>query len=220
MISSSWTIGLAHGALIAKAFAGILLLGTPQPAHGQGVIVDRVLAVVDGQLVTLSDLRATAALRLVEGPDEPAVLASLVDRLLILGEASRYAVQEPSGGAIDERLAALRDAVGESRFRAILRDGGLSESVLRQWVRDDLVVESYMTQRFASAAMPTDAEVDEYARTRGPELAASAGLPASPEDVTKLARERLANERRARLVADWVAGLRRRSEVSLRAPVP
>jgi hypothetical protein len=193
---------------------------SPAVLRGQGAIVDRVLAVVDGRLVTLSDVRTAVALGFVQSPDEPAALGELVDRLLVVGEASRYSVQDPPAAAIDARLVALRERIGEPAFATASRLGGVSEASLRQHIKEDLLVASYMAQRFASPAVPTDAEVEEYVLAHRDELRAPKGADVSQEDLVRLARERLAGEGRARLVSDWVAGLRRRAEISLRPSTP
>lgn len=188
-------------------------------AWAQGTVIDRVLASVDGQLVTLSDLRTATALGLVEGTGEEAV-GKLVDRRLIVGEASRYAVQDPSAAAVDARLAALRASVGEARLNQVLRAGGLTEAGLREWLREDLLVASYMSQRFAATGMPTDSEVEAYVQAHQGELTSPGTARVSADETTRLARERLAGERRARLVSDWIAGLRRRAQISLRPVTP
>lgn len=186
----------------------------------QDVLIDRVLAGVDGQVVTLSDLRAAQALGFVRGADETSALDALIDRLLVMGESSRYATAEPASTDIDARVAELRNRIGAPQLEAILREGGLSENELRRQVRDDLVVATYMSQRFAATAMPTDTEVDAYVASRREELLAATGATATPADLARVARERLSAERRERLIADWVTGLRRRADVSLRSLTP
>ena len=192
---------------------------SPAVAGAQDVLVDRVLAVVDGQLVTLSDLRAARALGFVKGADQPAALDALIDRLLVMGESSRYAVEEPSPAGIDARATALRESIWAPRVEAILREGRLSEEALRRQVRDDLVA-AYMSQRFAATAMPTDTEVEAYVVAHRDELLQAAGSPASASDLARVARDRLSADRRAHLVADWVAGLRRRADISLKGVTP
>lgn len=195
------------------------VLGTPLAVRGQDVLVDRVLAVVDGQLVTLSDLRTARGLGFLQADEETDALNALIDRVLIVGEASRYAVEEPTPAEIEARLAALTRALGEQQVAAVMKQGGLSEPVLRQQIRDELVLALYMAQRFAATAMPTDTEVDAYVNAHRDELSTAAGTSA-PTETVRLARERLTDERRARLVADWVAGLRRRANVSTRSVTP
>lgn len=204
----------------AVVLAAMAALAPTTNAGAQDVLVDRVLAVVDGQLVAMSDLRTARALGFVKDNDEPTALDALIDRLVVMGESSRYAVGEPSASEIEARVSALRDRLGPQRLEAILREGGLSGDALRRQVRDDLVVAAYMSQRFSATAMPTDTEVEAYVAAGREELLKTAGEGATPSDVLRIARERLSAERREHLVADWVAGLRRRSDISLRGLTP
>jgi hypothetical protein len=204
---------------IAVSCLAVAALATA-PVRAQGVVVDRVLAVVDGQVVTLSDVRTARALRLVNAGEEPAVLDALIDRLLVVAEATRYGVQEPTAGTIEATIAALKQTLGEERVRALLREGGWSEAVLRQHVRDDSIAASYLEQRFAATGMPTDSEVDAYVQAHRDQLPAAPGDERSGSDAVRIARDRLASERRARLVADWIGGLRRRADIRLTPVTP
>lgn len=183
-------------------------------------VVDRVLAVVDGQLVTLSDLRTARALGLADAGDDGAAVAKLVDRALMVTEASRYAPPEPTPDAVEARLASVRDAVGSDRFAAVLKRGGLDEEALRRTLRQDLLLEAYVAQRFSTTAQPTDGEVETYLAEHRAELAGQGGAPLAPEDAVRAARARLVAERRSRLVEDWLAGLRRRADISVRPVSP
>jgi peptidyl-prolyl cis-trans isomerase SurA len=183
-------------------------------------IVDRVLAVVDGELVTLSDLRTARALGVVEAGDDAAAVAQLVDRALMVAEVSRYAPPEPARDVVERRLAALRDAVGAARFAEVLKLGGLDEESLRRTLRQDLLLDAYVTQRFTATAQPTDGEVETYLAGHRAELTGQGGAPLAGDDAVRAARSRLMAERRSRLVGDWLAGLRRRADISVRPVSP
>jgi hypothetical protein len=62
-------------------------------------VIDRVLAVVDTQIITLSDVRAAVRFALVpqDVAVDPiaAVMQRLIDRRLMLAEVDRYAPPEP-----------------------------------------------------------------------------------------------------------------------------
>src|SRR6266705_1003447 len=66
--------------------------------------LDRVLAVVAGQLITLTDVTAARDLGLqsADGASDPvrAVLTKLIDRELVLAEVERYAPPEPTADAV------------------------------------------------------------------------------------------------------------------------
>jgi len=184
-------------------------------------LVDRTLALVGGQPITLSDARGALALGLIDaGPAPPPQIrdaaARLIQRELILREVQRYAPGAPSDAVVDARLEQVRkrfpDAAAMNR---VLEANGFSEARLRGWLRDDLRTESYLAQRFASATTPTDAELAAaYARSK----AEFDNSNTSFEQAAPIIRDRLIESRRRELIADWVSDLRRRTEVVILDP--
>ena len=186
-----------------------------EPGTRNQELLDRTLALVGGQPITLSDAKTVIALGLVE-PDRtadpiPGVALQLVDRELILREVQRYAPAPPSDSAVDARLDEIRRRFADAAaLTGVLDQFGFSEARLRAWVRDDLRTQSYLAQRFASASTPTDAEVEQaYTRSR----AEFDKTGATFEQAAPMVRDRLIASRRRELVADWVSDLRRRTDV-------
>jgi hypothetical protein len=131
--------------------ACMLLLAAPMCAE----TIDRVLAVVAGQLITLSDVTAARDLGLEEvtGGADPvrAILTRLEDRQLMLAEVDRYAPPEPTSDAVDRELAAVRARfAGEQAFTDVLARSGLDVTHLRERLREDLRIRAYLDQRFGS----------------------------------------------------------------------
>jgi len=186
-------------------------VGAVQPSE----MIDRTLAIVEGQVITLSDARTAIAFRLVElagdGDSLDAAMPLLVDRLLVLREVQRYVPPEPAGAIVEERLASIRARFTTSDlFKLTLDAGGFTEARLRAWIRDDLRIAAYLDQRFAAAGIPSDDEVSAYyARKRETFDRERRTL----EDAAPIIRAELAAERRAELIADWIADLRRRSSI-------
>ena len=81
-------------------------MGTPEVRAAPGVAVfqqtrlDRILAIVDGNVIMHSDVRAFIDLGLAdipEGPDQEAnTLTYLIERRLVLDRVDRFVVAEPS----------------------------------------------------------------------------------------------------------------------------
>ena len=188
------------------------------PALSQDQVIDRVLATVDGRVITLSDVRGARALNLVAprpGPDPAkAVLDALVDRVLVLGEVERFAPPEPDPAAVEREVAALR-AAGPADFGAALAAAGHDDASLRRWVRNSLRIESYIAQRFAGVLDPSEDDVETYRRLHAPE-AEAAGRPLDAAAV----RAAVAADRRAALVREWIAGLRARASLTFASPLP
>jgi hypothetical protein len=118
--------------------------------------IDRVLAVVAGQIITLSDVTAARALGL-QAPGNTAdpvraVLSKLIDRELVLAEVERYAPPEPPAGAVEREIDAVRARFPSTEtFDEALARSGLDDTHLRERVRQDLRIRIYEDQRFAAA---------------------------------------------------------------------
>lgn len=124
-----------------------------------GELIDRTLAIVGGQAITLSDVRAAQALGLIAdattGDDVGAAAQRLIDRVLVLLEVQRYAPAEPAAVAIDVRVAELSARFPTAdALRAAMAPVAFSELQLRAWARDDLRIAAYLDQRFAAAGSP------------------------------------------------------------------
>ena len=151
------------------AVAGVLAAGGGQPPSPGAAqppaaerLLDRVLAVVGGQVILLSDVRLFLETGLVE-PSEaadpiPPALDRLIERRLILDEAARYVVEDPDSGEVDARLTRIERHVGGSgALDAVLEATGHARRDFEQVVRDDLRIERYLARRFPPPARPSEA---------------------------------------------------------------
>ena len=133
-----------------------LLIGGLSATPLAAETIDRVLAVVAGQIITLSDVTAARELGLQSAAPNPdpirGMLSTLIDRALVLSEADRYAPPEPPAEAIEREVDAIRARfpTGEA-FDAALARAGLDDRHLREMIRQDLRIRDYEEQRFAAA---------------------------------------------------------------------
>ena len=127
--------------LVVPLFSALCVLSALCPVRVSAEIIDRVLAILPGQIITLSDVEAAIDLGLVEAPAGatriPAGLSALIDRVLMLNEVRRVAPPEPSPAAIDARVARIRQrirrsgsAVARARGQRVGRKG--AEAVRRR----------------------------------------------------------------------------------------
>ena len=166
-------------------------------AVGSAEIIDRVMAILPGQIVMLSDVEAALDFGIIEAPaggDRAAsALSALIDRMLMLGEVRRIAPPEPSAAAVEGRMATIRARFDSpAAFARAMTVRGIDETVLRFYASDDLRLSAYLDERFSAAAQPTDEEIRQAGES---------------------ARAKLTAERRQTLIAAWIAELRRRAEV-------
>ena len=180
-----------------------------------GELIERTLAIVGGQAVTLSDVQTALALSLIEdsgGVDRiNHATEQLVQRTLMLREVERYAPPEPAEALVDERMATLRARFSSSdEFARALAAVGFTDARARAWLRDDLRIALYLNQRFAAVGTPSDEDVSAFYSARRGEFERQ---QMTFEQAAPAIRERLSAERRAQLIADWVQDLRRRTVV-------
>ena len=87
----------------------------------------------------------------------------------------------------------------------------MNDKHLRETLRQNLRIRAYLDQRFTVAA-PTDEEVGRYYREHQQEFSRNGAIvpfDQARQNVVQAVR----TERRRMLVDDWVAGLRRRTEI-------
>lgn len=136
---------------MAVALVLALALGVTTAAE----TIDRVLAVVAGQLIMLSDVNAVRDLGIVTpapGADAVAsVLSQLIDRELMLAEVDRYAPPEPETAEIDKAFAAVRARFpSDEAFNDVLARSGFAAAHVREIVRQNLRLRAYLDQRFTA----------------------------------------------------------------------
>ena len=121
-------------------------------------VIDRVLAVASGEVITLSDVRAALALGRVQAGNaaDPSrvALTQLIDRALLLAEVNRFAPPEPSALTIDSALDSVvaRFPTAEA-FDATLDRLGIDRAFVRELLRDDLRIRAYLDQRFTAQTL-------------------------------------------------------------------
>jgi hypothetical protein len=200
--------------LAATAFVALLA-----PA-ASGELIDRILALVEGRLITLSDARGVLRMGLEPQPARPpgtdtiaVVLETLIDRQLILIEVDRYAPPEPPPATVERRVDALRARFPDAlAFETALHEAGFRHDELRRYIRDSLRMDMYVQQRFTAAIQPREEELLQYYREHAPEFTRD-GAPRPFESVRDEVRARFVANRQAALVREWLEGLRRRANV-------
>ncbi len=194
--------------------AALIVAAVAAPARAE--VIDRVLAVVAGDVITLSDVTAARDLGLVSRPAgaDPvgAVLSVLIDRALVLAEVDRYAPPEPSQDAVTRGVAAVRARfASEQGFQRALERSGMDRAHLRGIVRQNLRIDAYEDQRF-TVVEPTDEEAAAYYRDHAAQFVRDGRL--EPYDAVRdEIVAALKAERRKALVTDWTTGLRRRADI-------
>lgn len=133
-------------------FTSLLLLSLLPAPVADGQVIDRMLAVVDGEVVTQSDIEDYRALALGFGEPPPAedavVLNQIIEDMLILRQISQFQGNEISARDLDAYIADFQGS------------GDLAPGRLRALARRRLELERYYAS-LARSLGATDGEIRE-----------------------------------------------------------
>ena len=217
-MTEPWQTPRASGVILRLALSLVLVAAATFPTRAD--VIDRILAVVGRELITLSDTVAALKLGLVPPPPSGgdvvrATLDALISRQLELAEANRYQPPEPAAANVEARLDEVRRRAGSPEaLAAALAQSGLSEEQLRLRLRDDLRIEAFLAQRFGSARQPSEQELQAYYQAHQADYLAPGGGVRPFSDVRDAIRTQLAATQRVTLINEWLDGLRRRTEIA------
>ncbi len=202
--------------------------GESQEAARREFIADRLVATVNGDVVTQSDLVWLLALDpdfslvAVSDADLQRALAAKIDLLLLSQEAARF----PLASLTSEQVAAAKQRLikrfpSEAAFRERLELVGLDAETFDRLIRERLQVEKYINFRFQTFVLVTDDDVLNYYETKVRPTLAAAGTvaPEAPDEEQRaLIVEILSRERAEREQRQWLEAARRRADIVPLAP--
>lgn len=188
------------------------------PAAHPAELVDRVLAVVSGTVITLSDVRTALALGFVDATAaaDPvaAAVTQLIERRLILDEAVRVGQDEPDFVTVEAMAwAARRRFATAADWEAARRRLGFDDAGVRRMASDLLVAEQVLAGRVNAQPAPTEDEL-RAAFTARPDRFARDGRRRTFDDARTDVEVHVTQERRELAAREWIGRLRRRADVS------
>lgn len=202
-------------AALTLSFASALVPATSTDASA-AELVDRIVAIIDRDVVTLSEAeqaRAIAAARSGGKVDLVDAVERLIESRLVEREVERFSSEPVPKELVDQAVSQVRSSFAtEEDYRAMLDSTGLSEPELRSQLRRQLEVNRYLERRFRALVFVTDAEVEAYYRDELPRTVGGQPLPglAQVSDaIRRILEERRFNTR----VDQWIRGLKSRAVI-------
>ena len=192
----------------------LCILNSSGPLAAQQLL-DRVVARVNGNAITLSDVRAATGLGVLDGEPD-ASLRQMIDRQILLVEVQRFPPPEPAAAAIDAEAMVLTVRAGAG-LAALMQATGFGQEGLRETARETLRIRAYLDQRFGTDVQVSEDEVDRYYREHPDEFLRE-GLLIPFAEAEPVARQRAAALRRTAIIDAWMTDLRSRADVAPTLP--
>lgn len=207
-----------------KLFLALLLLSFTIPASA--VTVDRVAAVVDRAVITVSEVSQMVETRFF--PRTPGqsdddyrhdVLNSLIAQALRYRDVERFGAQDIPKDSIESRLSDIEQRFASpADFTAALGRAQLSLDDFRGLIKRQLQVEAYIQERFAPQVLISNEEITAYYDSTWAPQRRARGLAVPPlSEVREEIRTLLRSTRLEKEIVDWTEQLRLRAAVDVYA---
>jgi peptidyl-prolyl cis-trans isomerase SurA len=202
----------------------------------QGVVLDRVVAVVNGDVILESDVdeerrfEEIQPYRRVTGDNtRERVIERLVDRTLILQQAALEPEDTISDEKLDEQLTTLRKDIPDCKqqyqcetedgWKKFLGDHGFTEEEFRERWRQRMQLLKFIEVRFRNGIKISDAEIKEFYEKRMlPEYAKRNVTPPKLDTISKRIEEVELQQQVGALLVDWLKSLRAQGSVKIMTP--
>ena len=181
-----------------------------------------MVAVVNGEMITLLDVEVAAEFGLGQDPaaenaTDPrlAALSALIDRKIVLDLARE--VRGVNKDELAEAVAGLIQSVGEDAFRAKLAKFGLAPKDLEPYLESRILYDRALALRFSQSIPVSVTEVERHYRDIYVPEQARRGVAAEPIDrVADAIQVRIRDERRVQQTAGWVRDLRKNADIQIK----
>lgn len=205
-----------HGTILATSLLLSFLIIFPA-RFSSGEIVDRVIAVVNNEVISLSDLKHYISFYSISkkgvGLDDARreALQGLIDERLILKEASRFGMEEPPEEAIKEETKKLEEGIkGPDGAGEKLLWQGLEPDDLYVLSRNRLIIERFIDQRINLFILISPEDIDNYLKKNKKEFT---GIS---QEEARLKISRILTEERSReKIGDLKARLRAKADIRI-----
>lgn len=150
--------------LFSITILSILASSGLQIAASGSVVVDRVVAVVNGEIITMSDLQREESLKKVEGKqDERLLLEDMIDRKLQMAAAKRAGMDVTDNELADAMADIMkRNSMDTKQFEAALAKEGITLEQYKNELREQMTLSRTFNKFVRSGLAVDEAEVRTY----------------------------------------------------------
>src|SRR3954470_8679384 len=190
------------------------------------VTVDRIAAVLDRQVLTVSEVNQIAEVRFfprVAGRSEDDyrhdILEALIAQALRFRDVERFGAQDIPKDSIEARLVEIQHRFGSAtELDAALARAELTPDELRALIKRQLQVEAYIQERFAPMVFVANEDIVDYYNGPWRQQRVERGLPVPPlNDVREEIRTLIRSRQLDQQIETWTTQLRARANVDVYA---
>lgn len=192
------------------------------PGYGQGEVVDRIVAVVNDEVITLTDVNIIQKFGLFEDMEESQdadkqtqILSRLINQKLVIQLASERIMVSK-----EELEASLSDFIQKTDpdfAGTALLQFGLDWDDLKSYLREKLLFQKIVSQRFNRGVIVSIEEIERYYEQvyvpsqRGKKLSPQPMIEVLDQIEGELQREKVEDQ-----VQEWIDNLKREANIQIK----
>ncbi|MEA3420116.1 MAG: hypothetical protein U9Q97_00380 [Acidobacteriota bacterium] len=184
-------------------------------------IVDRIMAVVNEEVITLIDVRIVEAFGLYESDKSGRmqdihsyILNKLINQKLILQLASENNSIEKQ--EVDSYLNDVIEKIGQDEMKKILVFFSIDLDDLRQYLRENLFFKKIISAKFSRAVSVSLREIEEYYHQVYIHSQEEKGLEPKPMvEILDEIESAIKQKRMNKQVEEWILNLRKKANVQI-----
>jgi hypothetical protein len=210
---------------VCRVLAVILAVGfslAVLPQSGESEIVDRIAAIVNDEVITLTDIRIVEAFELsdgiegdLEGDSRRRILDKLIDQKLVVQLASEGVTVDDK--EIESYLREIIQGIDPGRAEKELIQFGLDWDDLKSYLRDKLLYQKILSDRFDVGVVVSIEEIERYYEKvyvpgqKGKDLEPQPMIEVLDQIERSIKRDKVKGQ-----IEEWVANLRREANIQIK----
>jgi peptidyl-prolyl cis-trans isomerase SurA len=226
-----WAVQIAAAQSGTPQTSGAAAVSGSGAGTGQGVLLDRLVAVVNGDVILESDVdeerrfEEIQPYRSAEESTREKLIERLVNRALILQQAALQPEDAVPDKDLDAQLATVRKDIPackqyhcetDAGWKKFLGDHGFTEEEFRERWLQRMQLLKFIEVRFRNGIRIKDDEIKAYyEKTMLPEYAKRNAPPPPLETVKRRIEEVLLQQEVGALLEDWLKSLRAQGSVRI-----
>lgn len=184
--------------------------------------VDYIVAVVNEEVITLTDLKIAEAFGLYEEEvktreESPrlTILQKLIDQKLVIQLSSEKMSIESE--ELDSFLSKLAEKMGDDEVQKRLEEFGLNEDDLRECIREKILYQKNISEKFNQSVIISLKEIETYYRENYVPAKREKGIGPEPMmDILGWIESTIRQDKIKKQAEDWLNNLRRQADIQIR----
>jgi hypothetical protein len=184
--------------------------------------IDRIIAVVNDQVITLTDIRIVREFGLIEDnnkeksvSDPSFILERLIDQELVVHlsrEEIKIEIKE-----VESYLRKIKERMGEKKIQRKLEEFGLNLDDLKEYIRKKIFFEKIISRKFNQSVIVSLEEIESYYKKNYVPSQREKGLEPQPMiQVIHKIESVMRENKRKKQVKNWISNLRRQADIQIK----